>query len=119
LNNGPGLAILAGGAAVVGEAESADRTAIGSAVQLRGFRGSDAKEAPVWVDPDDHKRDALSGDFGRLCDRIGRRFDPAGETAPRVAAAFHSIRSERQRRERLDFDLLFRWFVGLGIDDPV
>ena len=21
--------------------------------------------------------------------------------------------------ERLDFDLLFRWFVGLGIDDPV
>lgn len=32
---------------------------------------------------------------------------------------FYSIRSERQRMERLDFDLLFRWFVGLGIDDPV
>jgi transposase len=29
------------------------------------------------------------------------------------------IRSERQLMERLDSDLLFRWFVGLGIDDPV
>ena len=29
----------------------------------------------------------------------------------------HGIRSERQVMERLDFDLLFRWFVGLGIDD--
>jgi IS5 family transposase len=32
--------------------------------------------------------------------------------------AFYSIRSERQLMERLDYDLLFRWFVGLGIDDP-
>jgi transposase len=31
----------------------------------------------------------------------------------------YSIRSERQLMERLEFDLLFRWFVGLGIDDPV
>jgi transposase len=33
--------------------------------------------------------------------------------------AFYSIRSERQLMERLHFDLLFRWFVGLGIDEPV
>ncbi len=33
--------------------------------------------------------------------------------------AFYSIRSERRLMERLDFDLLFRWFVGLDIDDPV
>jgi transposase len=32
---------------------------------------------------------------------------------------FHGIRSERQMIERLDFDLSFRWFVRLGIDDPV
>ncbi len=32
---------------------------------------------------------------------------------------FYSIRSERQLMERLDFDLLFRWFVGLGVDDAV
>lgn len=32
---------------------------------------------------------------------------------------FFTIRSERQLAERIDYDLLFRWFVGLGIDDPV
>ncbi|MDG5973025.1 IS5 family transposase ISNisp7 (plasmid) [Sphingomonas paucimobilis] len=32
---------------------------------------------------------------------------------------FHGIRSERQMMERLDFDLSFRWFVGLGVDDRV
>jgi len=31
----------------------------------------------------------------------------------------YTIRSERQLVERIDYDLLFRWFVGLGIDDPV
>ena len=30
-----------------------------------------------------------------------------------------SIRSERQLMEQLDYNLMFRWFVGLGIDDPV
>jgi hypothetical protein len=33
--------------------------------------------------------------------------------------AFYLIRSERQLMERLEFDLLFRWFVGLGVDDAV
>ena len=33
--------------------------------------------------------------------------------------AFYGIRSERQLMERMEFDLLFRWFVGLGVDDPV
>src|SRR4051812_11954341 len=33
--------------------------------------------------------------------------------------AFYGIRSERQIMERLDYDLLFRWFVGLGVDDAV
>jgi hypothetical protein len=32
--------------------------------------------------------------------------------------AFYSIRSERQLVERIEFDLLFRWFVGIGMDDP-
>jgi transposase len=31
----------------------------------------------------------------------------------------YSIRSERQLVERLEFDLLFRWFVGLTIDERV
>jgi IS5 family transposase len=33
--------------------------------------------------------------------------------------AFYTIRSERLLMERLEFDLLFRWFVGLSIDDQV
>jgi hypothetical protein len=33
--------------------------------------------------------------------------------------ALYSIRSERLLMERLEYDLLFRWFVGIGIDDAV
>jgi Transposase domain (DUF772)/Transposase DDE domain len=33
--------------------------------------------------------------------------------------AFYSVRSERQLMARIEFDLLFRWFVGIGVDDPV
>ena len=35
------------------------------------------------------------------------------------ALLLHSVRSERQLMERLDFDLLFRWFVGLELDERV
>jgi hypothetical protein len=31
--------------------------------------------------------------------------------------AFYSVRSERQLVEQIDYNLLFRWFVGLGMDD--
>ncbi len=31
----------------------------------------------------------------------------------------YSIRSERQLKEQMDYNLLFLWFVGLGIDDAV
>ena len=32
---------------------------------------------------------------------------------------FYGIRSERQLMEQLDYNLLFRWFVGLSPDDPI
>jgi transposase len=32
---------------------------------------------------------------------------------------FYSVRSERQLVEQIDYNLLFRWFVGLGMDDAV
>ncbi len=38
---------------------------------------------------------------------------------PRCCSFSISIRSERQLVERLEFDLLFRWFVGLTIDEKV
>jgi transposase len=33
--------------------------------------------------------------------------------------AFYTIRSETQLMEQLDYNLLYRWFVGLGVDEPV
>ena len=36
-----------------------------------------------------------------------------------LVQVFYSIRSERQLMEQLDYNLLFRWFVGLNMDDPV
>lgn len=64
--------------------------------------------------------DALSGDFAALYGSTGRpSIPPEMLLRAMLLQAFYSIRSERQMMERLDFDLLFRWFVGLGVDDPV
>jgi transposase len=63
---------------------------------------------------------ALSGEFQQLYARNGRpSIAPEKLLRALLLQAFYSSRSERQLMERLDFDLLFRWFVGLGIDDPV
>jgi transposase len=63
---------------------------------------------------------ALSGDFGTLYGSTGRpSIPPEMLLGAMLLQAFYSIRSERQMMERLEFDLLFRWFVGLGVDDPV
>jgi transposase len=62
----------------------------------------------------------LSPLFATLYARLGRPSIPPEQLLRALLLqAFYSIRSERQLMERLDFDLLFRWFVGLGIDDPV
>lgn len=62
----------------------------------------------------------LSSGFHALYARIGRPSIPPEQLLRALLLqAFYSIRSERQLMERLEFDLLFRWFVGLGIDDPV
>jgi transposase len=59
-------------------------------------------------------------DFGALYSRIGRpSIAPERLLRAMLLQAFYSVRSERQLMERLDTDLLFRWFVGLAIDDPV
>lgn len=62
---------------------------------------------------------ALSGLFSALyAARMGRpSIPPEMLLRAMLLQAFYSIRSERQLMERLEFDLLFRWFVGLGIDD--
>jgi transposase len=63
---------------------------------------------------------SLSGAFAVLYSPIGREsIPPERLMRALLLQAFYSIRSERQLVGRLDHDLLFRWFVGLGIEDPV
>ena len=62
----------------------------------------------------------MSGAFDAAYAPLGRpSIPPERLMRALLLQAFHTIRSERQLVERLDFDLLFRWFVGLGVDDPV
>ena len=62
----------------------------------------------------------LSRDFSRLYTNFGRPgIPPERLLRAMLLQAFYGIRSERQLMERMEFDLLFRWFVGLGVDDPV
>jgi transposase len=64
--------------------------------------------------------EALSGDFAALYSGLGRpSIAPEMLLRAMLLQAFYSVRSERQLMERPEFDLLFRWFVGLGIDDAV
>jgi transposase len=63
---------------------------------------------------------ALDEAFAKLYARDGRpSIAPERLLRASLLQLFYSIRSERQLMERLDFDLLFRWFVGLGMDDAV
>jgi transposase len=64
--------------------------------------------------------DAVSAEFSRLYSPVGRpSIAPEMLLRALLLQAFYSIRSERQLMERLEYDLLFRWFVGLGVDDQV
>jgi transposase len=61
---------------------------------------------------------ALSGELSAMYSRMGRPSIPREKLLRSMPLqAFYSIRSERQVMERLEFDLLFRWFVGIGGDD--
>ena len=63
---------------------------------------------------------ALAADFSTLYSKLGRpSIAPERLLRAMLLQAFYSVRWERQLMERLDTDLLFRWFVGLAIDDPV
>jgi transposase len=63
---------------------------------------------------------SLSGEFSALYAFMGRpSIPPEKLLRAMLLQAFYSIRSERQLMERLEFDLLFRWFVGVGVDDAV
>jgi len=61
---------------------------------------------------------ALERQFAALYLPIGRpSIPPEKLLRTMVLQAFYSIRWERLLMERLEYDVLFRWFVGIGVDD--
>lgn len=62
----------------------------------------------------------LSGRLAGLYSHTGRPSIPPEQLLKAtLLQAFFSIRSERQLMEQIDYNLLFRWFVGLEMDDRV
>jgi transposase len=60
----------------------------------------------------------LGQEFAGLYSPIGRpSIPPEKLLRAMLLQAFYSIRSERLLMERLEYDLLFRWFVDIGVDD--
>ena len=68
----------------------------------------------------DRALERLSPRFGTLYINFGRpSIAPEKLLRALLLQALYTIRSERQLMEQLDYNLLFRWFVGLGMDDAV
>ena len=64
--------------------------------------------------------DDLDGSLSKLYAREGRPSIPPEQLlSALLLQVFYGIRSERQLMEQLDYNLLYRWFVGLSPDDPV
>lgn len=81
--------------------------------------------------PEDHPARAIRAMVDRALQRMDAELDKlyAKKGRPSIAPerllraqllmVLYSIRSERQLMEQLNYNLLFRWFVGLEMDDPV
>ena len=62
----------------------------------------------------------LDTDFNALYSEYGRdSIPPEKLLRAQLLMAFYTIRSERQLMEQIDYNLLFRWFVGFSMDDRV
>ena len=63
---------------------------------------------------------SLDGEFAPLYADFGRpSIAPERLIRASLIQILFSVRSERQLMEQMQYNLMFRWFVGLGIDDPV
>ncbi len=102
------------------------------------MRGGDTQQSHMWsyIQPEqrvpqdhplrpiramvDQALKALSPRFALLYSYTGRPSIPPEQLLRALLLqAFYSVRSERQLMEQLDYNLLFRWFVGLSMDDPI
>ena len=102
------------------------------------MRGEDAKQEAMFsyvsperrVPPDHPLRPVremvdgvlkeMSGRFARLYSQVGRpSIAPERLLRALLLQVFYSVRSERMLMEQLDYNLLFRWFVGMEMDEEV
>ena len=62
----------------------------------------------------------LSPEFDRLYSHTGRPSIPPEQLLRALLVQiFFSVRSERQLVEQLNYNMMFRWFVGLNLDDDI
>jgi transposase len=63
---------------------------------------------------------ALDGRFDEIYGEEGRKsIPPERLLRALLIPMLYSVRSERMLMEQLEYNLLFRWFVGLAMDEPV
>jgi transposase len=101
-------------------------------------RGDDQQQAAMWsyISPEkrvpmDHPLRPIRAMVNDILQEMSRRFatlyapvgrpsiPPEQQLRALLLQVLYSIRSERLLMEQLDYNLLFRWFVGLEIDAPV
>jgi transposase len=102
------------------------------------MRGEDQKQTAMYSYvtlsqriPSDHPARAIRAMVDRALERMNSEFDELYSRTGRpsiaperllratLLMALYSIGSERQLMEHLNYNLLYRWFVGLEMDDPV
>src|SRR5215472_4945842 len=102
------------------------------------MRGDDQQQAAMWSYvsaearvPPDHPLRPIRGMVDLALKDLSPQFEPLFAKGGRPSIApekllralllqvLYTVRSERLLIEQLDYNLLFRWFVGLEIDDPV
>ena len=94
----------------------------GAAVFVHFARGASGGEPSAEEDPRACARCAgeLNRSLSKLYANDGRPSIPPEQLlSALLLQVFYGIRSERQLMEQLDYNLLYRWFVGLSPDDPV
>ena len=61
----------------------------------------------------------LSPRFTKMYSDIGRPSIPPEQLLALLLQSLYTVRSERLLMEEIDYSVLYRWFVGLGMDDPI
>jgi transposase len=103
-----------------------------------GMRGADHEQSSMFSYisaerrvPKDHPLRAIRTMADEALKQLGKDFDAIYASSGRPSIAperllrglllqvLYTVRSERLLMEQLDYNFLFRWFVGLSIDDPV